>query len=61
MDRLTSEERLALVTLQTARDALMVAIEACRLAGFGGVHVLGPLEQIRADLAKVSAVVEGKA
>lgn len=54
---LTTHEKLALVTLRNALDAVRVAEQACMAADFGGVHVLGPLERIRAELAEVLSVV----
>lgn len=52
-----ADERLALVTLRTALDAVRLARSACVAADFGHVHVLAPLERIAADLAAVVAVV----
>ena len=52
-----SDEKLALVKLRTALDAVRVAEQACMAADFGNVHVLGPLERIRAELAEIIAVV----
>jgi hypothetical protein len=52
-----ADEKLALVTLRTALDAVRVAEQACMAADFGNVHVLGPLERIRADLQEVVKVV----
>lgn len=50
-------ERLALVALRNALEALRVAEQACAAAQFGHVHVLDPLERIRVELAEVVAVV----
>jgi hypothetical protein len=55
------DEKLALVTLRTALDSLRVAEQACMAADFGSVHVLGPLERMRAELAEVIDVVMGRA
>jgi hypothetical protein len=57
---MTTDEKLALVTLRTALDAVKVAATACEAADLSRMNVLEPLDRIRTELAEVAAVVEGK-
>jgi hypothetical protein len=59
-DNMESNEKLALATLRTALDAVKTAARACVATDLSCMNVLDPLERIRAELAEVIAVVEGK-